>query len=58
MSTNKQAPGLLSLSTLAKVHTSHPEIGRSLQEIVDYINQNITPPQGTKIKPRNPGNGR
>lgn len=56
MSTNKEQPSLLALSTLAKIHTSHPEIGRGLQEIVDYINKTVTPPQGTKIKKRNVGN--
>lgn len=52
MATNKAQPQLLSVSTLAKIHTTHPEIGRGLQEIIEYINKNVTPPQGTKIKKR------
>ncbi len=56
MSTNKALPKLLSVPQIAVIHTSHPEIGKAIKTIVDYINKNVPPPQGTKIKPRLPTN--
>lgn len=42
------APQLLTLPSISKIHLSDPEIGKALQDIVDYINANITPTQGDK----------
>ena len=56
VSTNKALPKLLSVTQLAQIHVSDPPIGKALKTIVDYINKNVPPPQGTKIKPRLPTN--
>lgn len=45
-------PQNLSLPQLTKIHISHPEIGKALQTIVEYVNQNVTPVPGTKVSPR------
>ena len=52
MSSNKEKPALLSIPQIAQIHLNHPPTGKAIQDIVDYINKTVTPPQGTKIKPR------
>lgn len=51
-STGKSAPQKLSLPQLTGIHQTHPEIGKSLQAILDYINTNVDPKQGNKVAPR------
>lgn len=41
-------PSLLNISGLAGIHQSHPEIGKALQQIQEFLNTNVTPTQGTK----------
>ena len=41
-------PKNLSVSTLPKIHVKHPEVGKALDEIIRYINRNVTPKQGNK----------
>lgn len=41
-------PRNLQISTLPKIHKMHPEIGKALREMIDYINRNLTPKQGNK----------
>jgi hypothetical protein len=33
---------------LPKIHIKHPEIGKALKEIIEYINRSVTPKQGNK----------
>ena len=55
--TGFSAPSLLVLPQLPKIVQANPDIGRALQDIVDYINKNVTPVQGNKLatKPEAPG---
>lgn len=41
-------PRNLSVSTLPKIHQMHPEVGKALKEIIEYINRNLAPKQGNK----------
>lgn len=41
-------PKNLTVSTLAKIHVLHPEVGKALKEIIEYINRNVAPKQGNK----------
>lgn len=41
---------LLSLSSIASISKTHPIIAKALQQIVDHINKNVTPKQGTKVQ--------
>lgn len=51
--TGKSKPQLLSIPQLAAIHQSHPETGKALQIIVEYINRNIpNPVQGNKVQPK------
>lgn len=50
-------PELLNIPTLASIHLKDPDVGKALQTIVDYINANVTPPQGNKIATRNTAPG-
>lgn len=43
-----QKPKLLTVPTLSKIHITHPEVGKALQEIIRYINANLTPRQGNR----------
>jgi len=43
-------PRNLDLPTLNKIHLQNPEIGKALQKILEYINKNVTPVQGNKVK--------
>lgn len=52
MATNNAPPKLLSIPELAGIHVSHPPIGKAIQAILDYVNKNVTPPQGNKIAKR------
>lgn len=51
INTNNQ-PSLLNIPSLAGIHLRDPEVGKALQIIVDYINENVTPPQGTRVGTR------
>jgi hypothetical protein len=44
-----QKPKLLSLPMLPKVHQTHPEVGKALEAILQYINKNVTPVQGNRV---------
>lgn len=44
-----QKPKLLTLQQLNKIHITHPDIGKALQSIVEYVNKNVTPKQGSKV---------
>lgn len=44
-------PNLLNIPTLASIHLKYPNAGKALQEIVRYVNQNVTPPAGNKVTP-------
>jgi hypothetical protein len=54
MATNKVKPQLLNVSQLAQIHLFHPATGKAIQDIVDYINKTVAPPQGNKIAKRSP----
>lgn len=41
-------PKLLQVSTLPKIHLTDPHIGKAIDDIVKYINKNLTPRQGNK----------
>lgn len=43
-----QKPQKLTLPQLPNIHQTHPHIGKALQDIVNYINKNVTPVQGNK----------
>ena len=34
---------------LAKIHKEHPEVGKALQIIMEYIRKNVVPIQGNKV---------
>lgn len=49
-------PQLLSISQLEVIHREHPEIGKALQGMLEYINRNVVPISGNKKAfPKNPG---
>lgn len=47
--TASNKPQLLSIPQIEDIHRNHPPTGKAIQSILDYINGNVTPPQGTKI---------
>jgi hypothetical protein len=47
--TKSSGQSRLSIPQLTTIHVSHPEIGRALQAILDYINLNVTPAPGNKV---------
>lgn len=51
-STGLSKPKLFVIHELGGIHQSHPPIGKALQAIVDYINRNVQPVQGTKVAPK------
>jgi hypothetical protein len=51
-STGKAPPQLLNLPEIAGIQTTHPPIANALKKIVNYINSNVSPVQGTKIATR------
>lgn len=51
-STGKAKPQALSIPQLAIIHQKHPEVGKAIQTILEYINKNVTPVQGTKVAPK------
>jgi hypothetical protein len=54
VATNKSKPKLLNISQIPKIHVSHPEIGKAIQSVVDYVNKSIVPVQGNRIAKRVP----
>lgn len=43
-------PKPLSIPQLTAIHQKNPEIGKAIQTILEYINKNVTPKQGNKVK--------
>lgn len=41
-------PKQLDLPNLAGIKQTHPEIGKALDRILQYIRKNVTPKQGTR----------
>lgn len=56
INTNNQ-PQLLNLPSLPAIHLKDPEVGKALQIIVDYINENVIPAQGTRVATRSTAPG-
>lgn len=56
-STGKSKPQLLNIPQLASIHQFHPETGKAIQAIVEYVNSNVTPVQGNKVAPRKGAKG-
>lgn len=50
--TGKAKPQLLSIPQLASIHHNHPETGKAIQTIMEYINRNVVPIQGDKVQPK------
>ena len=49
-------PQLLNIPELEQIHKEHPRVGKAIQAILEYVNRNVTPAQGTKQAfPKNPG---
>jgi len=42
------APKQIDLPNLAGIKQTHPEIGKALDSIVQYIRKNVTPKQGNR----------
>lgn len=57
-------PPRLNITQLGGIHTENPPVGKALQQVADYINENVTPAPGNKVPTRksapggNPGSGR
>lgn len=49
---NTVIPQRLNLTHLAGIHTESPAVGKTLQQIADYVNDNVTPTPGNKIPTR------
>ena len=47
--TGKASPQLLSIPQIAAIHQFHPETGKALQTILEYINKNLIPKQGNRV---------
>lgn len=43
---------LLHVEQITAIRTLHPPTADAIQKIVDYINKNIVPPQGTRVQPK------
>ena len=40
----------LTVAQLEKIRQQNPVLGEALQNIIDYINKNVTPKEGSKVK--------
>lgn len=47
-STGTVPPQKLNLPELANIHITHPAIGKTIQQMLEYINKNVNPLQGNK----------
>lgn len=45
-------PQKLAIPQLTGIHQSHPEVGKAIQTIMEYINLNVNPVQGNKVTPK------
>lgn len=41
-------PKQLTIHTLPRIHVTHPEIGKALDQIVQYLRKNLPPMQGNR----------
>jgi hypothetical protein len=51
MASGTSKPQVLTLPHLASIHAEHPAIGKTLQQILEYINKNVVPIQGNLVAP-------
>lgn len=42
-------PKQITIPSLPKIHQQHPEIGKALDIIVQYLRKNLPPVQGNKV---------
>jgi hypothetical protein len=43
---------LLHVEQITSIRSNHSPTADAIQKIVDYINKNLVPPQGTKVQPK------